>query len=71
MTTYFAIDSTLCRSDERRVVRPVGILTPHIPTEQTRRHAEKVNPPLGEFAQLTGTIYVLGVPDGHEFFEVR
>jgi hypothetical protein len=34
------------------------------PDAQTRAHGESVMPPCGEFAQLTGQIFVLGVPVG-------
>lgn len=47
----------LYRDDER-----LGVLEYWTPDKQTRKHAESLNVPEGEFAGLTGTLFVYNLP---------
>ncbi|HUU94653.1 MAG TPA: hypothetical protein VM487_02860 [Phycisphaerae bacterium] len=66
--------TSLCHADDVTTLycgdRCLGVLEPYAADGQYRRHAERTNPDLGEWVQLTGTVYALGTPNGIDYYHL-
>ena len=65
MNTFYSVNDEMFENG-----RSIGKLYPHIPSSFTMSHAKEKKVKLGEFVQLTGTIFAFGIPDGNMFFEL-